>query len=222
MRHRRIEVEVLDGAGDEAARGNLADLVRINRYLGGHAITLKLLRSLRPDPQFTFLDVGSASGDHGRAVTRAFPQATVVSADRMVRNLAGAPDPRVAADAFRMPFGANSFDYVFCSLFLHHFPDHQVSELLSGFHGMARKALIVVDLERHELARLFLPATAWLFRWNAITVADGPTSVQAGFRTEELGRLAQAAGLQRTQVRKHRPWFRLSLVAEKCGENGTI
>lgn len=222
MRHRRIEVEVLDAAGDEAARGNLADLVWINRHLGGHAVTLKLLRSLRPDQRFTFLDVGAASGDHGRVVMRAFPEATVVSADHAVRNLAGAAKPRVAADAFRMPFGANSFDYVFCSLFLHHFPDDQVSELLAGFHWMARKALIVVDLERHELARLFLPATAWLFQWNAITVADGPTSVQAGFRTEELGRLAQAAGLQRARVRRHLPWFRLSLVVEKCGENGTV
>jgi len=212
---RRVGVEILDGANDREAGWNLADLVRINRYFGGHAITLRLLRSLRPGKRFTVLDVGAASGDHARAIQRAFPQVTVVAADRAFRNLAAAPDPRVAADAFQLPFSEGAFDYVFCSLFLHHFSDAEVSELLASFHRTARKALIVVDLQRSLLARYFLPATAWLFRWSAITLADGPASVRAGFTGREIRKLAGGAGLAGAEIRFHRPWFRLSLVARK-------
>jgi hypothetical protein len=220
---RNIGVEILDQADDQKAERNLADLVRINRYFGGHAITVNLLRSVRASGRFTLLDVGAASGDHARAVRRAFPQATVVSADHLVRNLAAAPDPRVAADAFRLPFAHGAFDYVFCSLFLHHFRDQEVTELLASFHRTARKALIVVDLQRHVLARHFLPATNWLFGWNDITLADGPTSVQAGFTAQELQKVAAGLGLAGARVRTHRPWFRLSLVARKeCSEIGTI
>ncbi|MBL8292401.1 MAG: methyltransferase domain-containing protein [Bryobacterales bacterium] len=223
MSARNIGVEILDQADDQAAARNLEDLVRINRYFGGHAITVNLLRLVRASGRFTLLDVGAASGDHARAVRRAFPQATVVSADHLVRNLAVAPHPRVAADAFRLPFAQGAFDYVFCSLFLHHFPDRQVTELLASFHQTARKALIVVDLQRHVLARHFLPATNWLFGWNEITLADGPTSVQAGFTVQELQKLAARVGLAGARVRTHRPWFRLSLVAPKrCGEIKTI
>lgn len=220
MSGRNVGVEILDSAADQEAHANLADLVRINRYFGGHAITLRLLRSLSPDQRFTLLDVGAASGDHARVIRNAFPLATVVAADRAVRNLAVAPDPRVVADAFRLPFAEGAFDYVFCSLFLHHFSDAEVAGLLASFHRTARKALIVVDLQRHVLARRFLPATAWLFKWKEITLADGPISVQAGFKAEELRRLAGRAGLAGTRVRTHWPWFRLSLVArKKCGEN---
>ncbi|MEZ5398265.1 MAG: class I SAM-dependent methyltransferase [Bryobacteraceae bacterium] len=210
---RRVEPELLDTAPEEGNRASLADLVRINRLLGGHRIARGLLAGLAPPARFSMLDVGAASGDMARCVRRAYPESTVVCADLHVRHLAGAPPPRVVADAFRLPFAAGSFDYVFCSLFLHHFPDGEVARLLGDFGRVARRAVIALDLERSVLAEWFMPVTQPLLRWHPITLHDAPASVRAGFRAKELAELAGLAGLGAAQIRRHAPWFRLSLVA---------
>ena len=99
------------------------------------------------------------------------------------------------------------------SLFLHHFDEAGVVLLLREFRRVARRAVVVVDLERHWLAERFLPSTRLLFRWSPLTVHDGPASVRAGFGPRELEALALEAGLEKARVRRHLPWFRLSLVA---------
>jgi 2-polyprenyl-3-methyl-5-hydroxy-6-metoxy-1,4-benzoquinol methylase len=119
------------------------------------------------------------------------------------------------ADAFYLPFKPASFDYVACSLFLHHFEDPQVADLLTHFYRVARRALVVSDLERHILPYLFFPATRPLFGWTPITIHDGMCSIRAAFRASELSHLADQAGITNAQVAIHRPAFRLTLTATK-------
>ncbi len=196
FRSRVIQPELLDHAEPEEARKNLADLVRINTNFGGHSTVRKLVGSVaKPSESFTLLDVGAASGDTARVITRAFPNASVTCADYNAVNLAAAPKPKILADAFRLPFAENSFDFVLNSLFLHHFEDSAVVELLRGMYTVARRAILVCDLERHVLPYLFLPATRPLFRWQRITLHDGPISVRAAFRKHELVGLAKKAGI---------------------------
>ncbi len=210
---RVLRPELLDTLEPALAEPSLRDLVRINRWLGGHRILLQVLGELAaPREKFSLLDVGAASGDMARAVRRRFPNAWVVSLDRRLPHLAAAEPERVAADAFRLPFRERSFDFVYCSLFLHHFPDGRVVELISRLHSLASRALIAVDLERHPAAYYFLPASRWLFGWNSVTVHDGRISVESGFRPAELAALARAAGAGPVRIRKHRPWFRVSMV----------
>jgi ubiquinone/menaquinone biosynthesis C-methylase UbiE len=210
---RIIEHEILDEQPPEAGERSLRDLVRINRFLGGHEALRKALKDVAPKGSFTVLDVGAASGDAGNVIRQAYPQARVTALDYKPHHLLQAGAPRIAADAFQMPFKDKSFDYVHCSLFLHHFSDGQVTDLLRSFRRLARTAVLINDLERHFLAYHFLPATAWLFRWDPITLHDGPISVQAGFRSEELRALAEKAGLRDIRVRTHRPAFRITIAA---------
>ena len=209
-----LEQELLETSHPDSARRNLRELVRINRWFGGHRVFAGLLGGLveRHEP-FTVLDVGAASGDMGASLSRRYPRAKVVSLDRSTVHLERAQPPRLAADAFQLPFARRSFDFVFCSLFLHHFTDEQIVELLGKFRSIARRAVIAIDLERNPLAYYFLPATRWLFRWHEVTVHDGCASVAAAFRKPELRDLARRAGLGTAHVRRHYPWFRLSLVA---------
>lgn len=211
---RSIHPELLDTAAGPDRDASLRDLTRINRFLGGHRILRQLLDGLvhRGDA-FTVLDVGAASGDMSRVVLRAFPRASVVCFDLSPSHLAAAPAPCIAGDAFSLPFAPRSFDFVFSSLFLHHFENARVAALLQGFAAVARRAVLAIDLERGPLGYHFLPATRWLFGWNRVTLHDGPISVQAGFRRAELLDLARAAGLDRALVRRHDPWCRLSLLA---------
>jgi hypothetical protein len=214
-RERVILPELLDHANLQDARENLKDLVRINRYFGGYRLVRGMLAEFqRPGDRFSLLDVGAASGDMGASIRESFSRANIVSLDRIGRHLALAPHPKLVADAFQMPFPQGSFDFVFASLFLHHFSNDQVVELLRSFKRVAGRAVIVLDLERGPLAYRFLPATRWLFGWHPITVYDGPVSVQAAFKKDELLALATRAGLSRARVSSHRPWARLSLVAQ--------
>jgi hypothetical protein len=211
---RRLRPELLDDSPPEESVRSLADLVRINRYLGGHEVLRKTFALLfKPGERFSMLDVGSASGDAGYVIRDQFPAARIVSLDYRVHHLEHAAPPRVAADAFHLPVRSAAFDVVHCSLFLHHFTDRQIVDLLRGFSRAARRYVVVNDLERHLLAERFIPATRWLFGWHPITVHDASLSVAAAFKPAELRRLAELAGLEQVQVRAYRPSFRIALVA---------
>jgi SAM-dependent methyltransferase len=213
---RLIKPELLDHAPPDEARLNLSDLVRINTNLGGHSTLRKILAEVvANDGEFTLLDIGAASGDTARLLQKLYPRASVTSLDCNAVNLEAAPPSKLIADAFKLPFLPGSFDYVLCSLFLHHFADEQVASLMQKFYDVARRALLVCDLERHILSFCFLPITKWLFGWQSITLHDGPISVRAAFRSDELLRLANRAGIPDARVSVHRPAFRLSLIAKK-------
>jgi hypothetical protein len=55
--------EILDDQTPEAGAASLCDLVRINRFLGGHEALRKALRRVAPAGAFNLLDVGAAEGD---------------------------------------------------------------------------------------------------------------------------------------------------------------
>ena len=209
---RRIEPEILDDQPPEAGASSLRDLVRINRFLGGHEALRKAFRRGAAKEPFSVLDIGSATGDSANVIRAAYPNAAVTSLDYKLHHVRHARGPKLVADAFRLPFRPRSFTLVYCSLFLHHFEDDAVIELLRGFREIAQQAVIVNDLERHILPYWFLPATRWLFGWDPITLHDGPISVQAGFRRAELVELASRAGLRDIDARLHRPAFRVTLV----------
>lgn len=211
---RAVRPELLDSIDENAAAGSLRDLVLINRLLGGHRIIRSLFRALEyPGSRFSVLDIGAASGDMGAALRCEFPGCTPVSLDRVPHHLKAARPPRVAGDAFALPFGPDSFDYVTCSLFLHHFPNDGVVELLSQFRRVARRAVVIIDLERAPLLYYSLPLAGMLLRWDPVTQHDSRRSAEAGFHPSEFEQFARSIGASDYRVQRHAPWFRLSLVA---------
>ena len=214
LSERVIVPEMLDHAPPDVARASLRDLARVNRYLGGYYVLGRLFSGVaQPGDSFSVLDIGAASGDMGAAIRRRYPRAQVTSLDYKGDHLAQAADPKLVADAFHLPFRPASFDFVFSSLFLHHFTNDQIVELFRSFRCLARRAVLAIDLERGPLAYHFLPSSRWLFGWHDITISDGQISVAAALKKEELLALAMRAGLEGARVRVHRPWSRLSLVA---------
>ncbi len=219
---RRIHVqEMLDvGAGSDAeVAESLADLRRINRFLGGRGVLRKLLREqvrrtgLRA---FSLLDVATGSGDLPAAVRRWYPQAHVTALELHLRHLRLAQTPGVGlvcGNAFHAPFATRSFDFVAVSLFLHHWPDVEVPHLLHELARLARRALLINDLDRHWVPFYFLRWTAPLFARSPITRFDGPASVQRAFGPGELKQAAGEAGFRHFRTRWHVP-FRRSLVVE--------
>ena len=209
-----MKPEILDTLPPEEARESLADLVRVNKYWGGHSTLRKLVDRVIPAGEaFTLLDVGAASGDMGRCLREWRTQVQVTCLDYIESHLEGCSVSRVVGNAFALPFAAGSFDYVFSSLFLHHFTDEQVVELLAEAGRVARKQVLVIDLWRHPVPYYFISKTRWLFGWHPVTAYDGAISVEAAFHRDELIDLARRAGLRAPQARTFVPAFRIALSA---------
>jgi ubiquinone/menaquinone biosynthesis C-methylase UbiE len=227
---RIYEEELLDAGdgSDQDVAENLADLRRINRFLGGTRVVLKAVEDicdLNVLRHLSLLDVGTGSADIPAAVqewcaTRGIVP-MIAALDISERNLRVARgelgiDPALSliqADAARLPFTSRSFDCVSASLFLHHFTDDDVVKLLTEFARVARRAVIVNDLIRNLVPYYFMKLSGPLFATSYLTRNDGPISVLRGFTASELHLLAQRAGLRRFRIRRSFP-YRLSMVAE--------
>ena len=229
----RIDTEEMLDAGlgtDRDVAENLSDLRTINRYLGGTSTIIRAIGdSLGGDTKpFSLLDVGTGSADIPCEVVEWGSQRGIsvqaVAMDLSERNIRVSRSElgvspvvdMVQADALRIPFAENSFDYVTASLFLHHFREAEVIKLLATFGSIARKAVIVNDLVRNLVPYWFMRISAPLFVKSFLTRNDGPISVLRGFTTSELTHLADEAGLKRYTIRRVFP-YRLVLVADQTG-----
>ncbi len=207
--------ELLDGPLDDVAalRGNLRDLARINRWLGGTAASRRALDRLlsgRTVPH-TMLDVGTGAGDiplallgHGARSGRRL-RVTGIDSRQEVLDAARARDPRldrspdlelVVSDGRLLPWPDRSFDVVHASLVVHHLEPPDALAFLREAARVARLGVVVNDLVRarhHWLgARLLLP----LMTRNRFTRHDGPLSVQRAYTRMELRALLAGAALR--------------------------
>jgi SAM-dependent methyltransferase len=208
-------------ARDVAA--NLAEMARINRWLGGtHAITRHLYpRILAATGPVTVLDLGTGSAEfparlaawaraRGRVVR-------VIAVDWAARNLAIARAQARAgvsllqADALQPPLPAGGVDFVISSLFLHHFAPAAAADLLRGAARLARRAVIMTDLVRGRLPALAFRLVQPVFARHPLTRHDGALSIRRAYTPRELRALAATAGLSNAQVTFHMPW-RMTLV----------
>ncbi|MBZ5535918.1 MAG: methyltransferase domain-containing protein [Acidobacteriia bacterium] len=223
--------ELLDsGAGSpEEIAASLRDLRRINRYLGGHRVSLipirELVRSLSLK-QFSLLDVATGGADLPVAAARwaqriALP-CRVVGLDISSRHLAFAresiqqfPGIRlVRGDIDHLPFAPSSFDFVNTSLFLHHVADAEVAPFLKTLTSLARVAVIINDLQRHWVPYFFLKLTQPVFARSRITQFDGFASLRQGFTPGEMRALAENTGIANISVTRRFP-YRLAMVIPK-------
>jgi ubiquinone/menaquinone biosynthesis C-methylase UbiE len=220
--------ELLDASShDPAELGQSLDQVaQVNRWLGGRRsawLALEpLLTSGRP---LEVLDIGTGSADipldlHRRArraglqlhvtATDAHPQMLDIARERT----AGTTIDVRHADALALPFHDAAFDVVLLSLTLHHFETDAQRQVLREARRVARRAVVINELERcraNYWGARALAGTLW--RGNRLTRHDGPLSVLRAFTPKELMAAAQDAGLRVASVER-RFFFRLVLVAD--------
>lgn len=222
--------ELLDlGVGSpDDVRQSLADLWRINRYLGGiRALTAHLYpRLLAAEGHVSCVDIGAGAGQISAVIgawaRRNQRDVQVIALDLAARNLEvarafTAQTPNVAllqADAMQLPFAASSADYMVSSLFLHHFTPDQIIALLRAAYASARRGIIMSDLVRGWLPLASFRLITPVFARSYITRYDGAVSVRRAYTPAEFRDLARAAGLTTARVHSHMPW-RMTLVADK-------
>jgi len=198
----------------------ISEMQLVNRWMGDtHALKQTLFRDVEDArlKQFSVLDVGAGSGELLR-VTAGWARST----DRQFRGVGLELNERsakaileeskdfpeissVRGDALLLPFTANEFDYVMCSLFTHHFVDEQVVHILREMSRIARRRIFVIDLHRDPVPYFVYTTLGKLVLKNRLIRHDGALSILRSFKADELMRLGKAAGLRDLWVEHHFP-----------------
>jgi ubiquinone/menaquinone biosynthesis C-methylase UbiE len=207
--------ELLDGPLDDAAalRGNLRDLRRVNRFLGGSSLSRRAVDLLLAGEQgpHSVLDVGTGAADIPLALLHIAEasgrELSIVGLDSRpeVLEAARSIDPRIPSisnlqlrpgDGRALPYPDRTFDVVHASLVVHHLEPRDAVAFLREARRVARRGVVVNDLVR---SRLNL-AGAWLLTRlatrNRLSRHDGPLSVRRAYTRAEARALLASAGLQ--------------------------
>lgn len=214
------EPELLDQPGQppELLRGNLRDLARVNRRLGGVRLTRRAIESLAAGRHDTaaplsVLDVASGGLDIPRALLTGGASLRLVASDLSAAILAldDGEIPRVGADGRNLPFMDDSFDIAICSLVLHHLAPDGALRMLREMARVSRLGIVVNDLVRSWAGLLGAFGLGCLTR-NPLTRHDAPLSVHRAYTRPQLDVLLRGAGLE--PVAAHRfLGYRVALAA---------
>jgi ubiquinone/menaquinone biosynthesis C-methylase UbiE len=223
MDRRADTPEHLDGplADHAVLAGNLRDLRRVNRFLGGSALSRRAIDALlaatsstaAPTPDrapIRLLDVGTGAADIPmallacwRAAGRRLEVTAIDSRPEVIAAARAAAGPDAAsgltlaiADGLGLPDAEGSFDITHCSLLLHHLEPEDAVAMLREMARVARVGVVV-----NALARGWLP---WIGAWllshaltgNAFTRHDAPLSVRRAYTAHEASALLERAGLR--------------------------
>jgi SAM-dependent methyltransferase len=221
---RSVDVEeLLDGPLDDPAtlRGNLRDLERANRWLGGAALSAHGIAALAGEREsLTVLDVGTGAADIPVALLERAARdgrrlrVTGIDSRQEVLAAAVARRPGLATtdglelqvgDGRSLPFPDRSFDIAHTSMVVHHLPPAAAVGLLREMARVARRGIVLNDLLRGR--------GAWLGAWlltrvttrNRYTRHDAPLSVSRAYSVGELTSLIAAAGLRVESSRRGGP-----------------
>lgn len=154
------------------------------------------------------LDVGAGSGELLRKLAKcAFGRQIFLAGVEINReatlSIRSETIFAIQADALHLPFADESFDFVFCSLFLHHLGDDAAISLLKEMSRVARERIYVIDLKRDPTA-YYLYRVLGRLLLQRFTLEDGALSILRSFKPDELFALAKAAGLEDIKVEHSR------------------
>ncbi len=205
----------------------LEALNRINRMLGTDQVLYARLRKVNGGDPLSVLDLGSGGGGLlGYVASRNAdgPDQMLLGLDKSAFAIRQAKSWQadniqwLCADVLHIPLAHDSVDWVTSSLFLHHFDEEVVVDILRAASRVARKGVVMADLIRSRPALALTWLTTRLSSRSQVFHIDGPRSVRAAFRPRELQGLAESAGLKGASVTRRFP-FRMVLIWRKASES---
>lgn len=211
--YRSSETELMDDFSmeGELLRDTLDKLGSINKWLGGNKITIdgveKLLENQPKGKQYTIIDLGCGHGDTLRLIADfgrkkgyklklggidankdAIAYANKLSADYPELSFSH-------EDIFSESFQKMNFDIALSTLFLHHFSEKEITNLLTILLNKATLGIVVNDLQRSEVA-YGLFRFLGLFISNHMIVQDGLTSILRSFKRKDLENFSNQLNLK--------------------------
>lgn len=188
----RTAAHVWGAISEVARRRNLRCVRVLDVACGGGDLAIALRRYAQRDGisvEVRGCDVSETAVNHARASA----QAARVDHLRFF-----------AHDALREPL-PDRFDFVTCTLFLHHLTEDAAVALLDRMRAAARVALVVDDLLRSRAGLALAHTACRVLTRSPIVRFDGPASVCSAFALNEVCELARAAELHSCRLKRHWP-----------------
>ncbi len=206
---RIVEPELLDTLPPEDSRAvrSRQDLRRVNWWMRNHAIMARALRSHLSQSPRHITELGAGDGNFLLQVVKKFSMGQVfsrfdrlpatailldqqknisVKTRRAFAELGWRAEP-VVTDVFDWKPGGDTQQVVIANLFLHHFDDARLSQLLGKISQNA-KLFVAIEPYRFKLPSL-AGSLLWLIGCNDVTRHDAAISVRAGFVDQEISSL---------------------------------
>lgn len=218
-KYRTDKSEIMDDFDmeGEILRGNLDEIAKINRFLGGNRLTIQgvrdLLKNIPKSAEVTIVDVGCGNGDmlriladYGLKNGLNF-QLIGIDANNFTISHAQHLSEKYSnisyqcQDIFEKSFEELKYDIVLCTLTLHHFKDTEIIYLMGVFYNNANIGVVVNDLHRNIIAYRLYQVFCFLFRLNSMTTEDGLTSILRGFKKEELINFSKKLNFSNYKIR---------------------
>lgn len=196
----------------------LNELRTINRFLGGNSVSKKGVKYFidTSGTGFKILDIGGGGSDILYALKKEIEDLKIYSVDLNkyschYQKSENGNNKIICADAFKLPFREKSFDLVHASLFLHHFNEDEIVQLISYFLALSGRGVVINDLRRNILAYSGIKILTALFSKSDFVKNDGPLSVKRAFNKNELVQILLKTGIKNYIIR--RKWaFRFLLI----------
>jgi SAM-dependent methyltransferase len=228
--------EFLDGPLDDpvALADNLRDLRRINRWLGGVALTSAAIDALAAHRAgLSILDVGTGGADIPLALlaraadrdrtlhivgldSRPEVLAAAALADRAVTKTSGLT--LQVGDGRSLPYADDAFDVVHASMVLHHLDGEEGAALLREMARVGRLGIVINDLHRSRPAWVGAWLLGHVLTGNRYTRHDAPLSVARAYRVDEALALVRETGLAPVRTIRGRFGFRYAIAAVRRTE----
>lgn len=241
LHERRVVGEWMDDPALDATmhRTALAGLERINRISFVGPQFWRLVRPIAMERRRTgqalrIVDLACGGGElltaMGARCRRSGIQAELTAWDASVTALRQAQDNAeraglelrtVQSNLLKddMRSGADRWDVVTCSLFVHHLVERaDIVAVLQRAADLAQRRLIVGDLRRTRLGHVMAAWGSRVLSRSPVVHFDAPASVEAALTMAELRECADAAGLEGAKV--HRAWPQRMMLVWDRPEDG--
>lgn len=195
---------------------NMHELNFINTHLGGHAITVKGLKSLLQIfpvlqcKEILICEIGCGGGDNLRALNswckknnvRAQYLGVDINEDCIRIAIDSCDDMSatfIHADYKNVHFETIP-DILFSSLFCHHFSNEDLIYMLQWMNSHSTKGFFINDLHRNYFAYYSIKWLTKIFSKSYLVKNDAPLSVAKGFSRMEWKSLFLSAGINRFSI----------------------
>ena len=196
-------------------RRNMQELEIINKFLGGHSITLAGIKHVLRGAAFwgplSICEIGCGGGDNLKAIYRwaKFRKIEIkvigidINPDCITyarENCSMIKDAEWIVSDYRNVNFKNTPLIIFSSLFSHHFTNH---ELIAQLQWMKRNSsfFFINDLHRHPLAYHSIKLLTRFFSKSYLVKNDAPLSVLRGFSRSEWKELLNNAGIEKFELK---------------------